>query len=1376
MKDEIERIFKLNDPIKSFEGLRLASKNDLVQVYDLIKKIEYSNVHFINWSDENKNILNENAELKIEIYQKLVANMLRDNHLTIDLTNCDIDEQFLKCLADALETNHHIGALLLSQPDENRFDASVSRYRISEILERNNDNFSRFPSDYIHCLLASHCYTKRDKNTLEEKMNNLGWKVEEKLSLIPKEVEKGAKPKKYLSILYKNESTRQLVLAFRGIKLKVKDFFLGDSQLEGLVYGTLANEVISYSYYAYQHCKFAYEMSKSLKYNLSFTGYSFGAWLAEQSVYFCYKIFETRNVRAVTFDSPGSWEITQELADSHIHNRETDKNELGKLDIKTFLFSPNFMNTSKEHIGRVYRVFEKSLVKGDLDSDSVEVWDDFIMNKFISKIPSNPLKKMFENWYLKIVKASLVVANFGVKVVKKIAPKYLFYLNGIRALFSDDIKWLLGEFENDKIELKEVTRWPKMDFRPKSDRFDELNLAKNMIERIPIIGSIIPDKFKSLVSKPIDLGLNRIIRGVIKNCFSSLAILYNIIAEISTGGLNDEQCVLCFEYNQVTLDEKTLLGKEGFDLVFKGCYEVKTCNQFEYKLYLLDNTHLDNQIKAYFYDRNKFINHKLNDQFRKLDNKLHIESEQDGNYEVFRLQSKEKNVSVEVIRERFFRLNEINKVYERRYTKKITKLTESLGEEHRLDKMKNTSFVKEDDDIFKKIDTIIKKSQYCWIYGKSGYGKSTLAYEYGHYIKEFSIDYFVHLIDSKDEFENINELARRFLDLSSMEENKKADPKELVNIIRMKIRSFERKILFIFDDLTALKSIELILNTLNDHKFLITTQSHNLFKSDENGIKLNGYDENWCIEYLKINEIYSNKENEKWKELIRRCTKGKLSPKSLSDLINYKKEAKICSFEDYEKILNGDLFKKYEVIKEKNKLAFYILQHLAYLDGTGIDFTIINEMFENINGFERSLDYLVNYGYLTEEHTGEKISFIMDASTQDEIEKNCEKESELETIRLNIVEKINLMIEKEFETDIKIAKWSEKKKETIKELEKHGYKIFKKYKNFKFECSNSLLSNLLKINSIIFINYIKEEEIEKCILEIKNERLPSNDREIASSYNNIGSVLYKQSKYKESLECYKKSLSIRLEILPSNDPDIATSYNNIGSVLDKQGNFTEALKYHEKSLSIRKETLPSNDPDIATSYNNIACVLDNQGNFTKALKYYERSLSIRKETFTSNHPKIANSYNNIGSVLYKQSKYKESLECYKKSLSIRLETLPPNHPDIVSSYDNIGDVLDSQGEYTEALEYYKKSLSIRLEILPSNDPKIAMSYKNISSVLKNQRRYTESQEYLNKRISLWKKTRSNPSNHPNVPSLDDSIRKNLIETNYINESSFCTLV
>lgn len=74
--------------------------------------------------------------------------------------------------------------------------------------------------------------------------------------------------------------------------------------------------------------------------------------------------------------------------------------------------------------------------------------------------------------------------------------------------------------------------------------------------------------------------------------------------------------------------------------------------------------------------------------------------------------------------------------------------------------MRNSSFIKEDESVFEKIDKILKKSQCCYIYGKT-----TLAFEYVYYIKDRYDKYFVHLIVSGDEMTNLNELASRFLGL-----------------------------------------------------------------------------------------------------------------------------------------------------------------------------------------------------------------------------------------------------------------------------------------------------------------------------------------------------------------------------------------------------------------------------------------------------------------------------------------------------------------------------------------------------------------------------------------------------------------------------------
>lgn len=46
-----------------------------------------------------------------------------------------------------------------------------------------------------------------------------------------------------------------------------------------------------------------------MKYSLSITGHSLGAYLAELSVYYCLYDFDYCNVRGVTFDGPGSYEM-----------------------------------------------------------------------------------------------------------------------------------------------------------------------------------------------------------------------------------------------------------------------------------------------------------------------------------------------------------------------------------------------------------------------------------------------------------------------------------------------------------------------------------------------------------------------------------------------------------------------------------------------------------------------------------------------------------------------------------------------------------------------------------------------------------------------------------------------------------------------------------------------------------------------------------------------------------------------------------------------------------------------------------------------------------------------------------------------------------
>ncbi|CAF1460008.1 unnamed protein product, partial [Rotaria sordida] len=183
-------------------------------------------------------------------------------------------------------------------------------------------------------------------------------------------------------------------------------------------------------------------------------------------------------------------------------------------------------------------------------------------------------------------------------------------------------------------------------------------------------------------------------------------------------------------------------------------------------------------------------------------------------------------------------------------------------------------------------------------------------------------------------------------------------------------------------------------------------------------------------------------------------------------------------------------------------------------------------------------------------------------------------------------------------------------------------------------------------------------------------------------WERMGTLLWRlvyanMGEYAKALSFCEKSLEIQKIALRPNHPDLATSYNNIGTVYYNMGEYSKALSFYEQSLEIQKVALPPNHPDLATSYNNIGMIYDNMGVYSKALIFYEQSLEIQNRALPPNHPDFATSYNNIGMVYGNMGEYSKALLYYEKDLKISQETLPSHHPHLGGSYNNIGLVYDN---------------------------------------------------------------------------------------------------
>ena len=162
---------------------------------------------------------------------------------------------------------------------------------------------------------------------------------------------------------------------------------------------------------------------------------------------------------------------------------------------------------------------------------------------------------------------------------------------------------------------------------------------------------------------------------------------------------------------------------------------------------------------------------------------------------------------------------------------------------------------------------------------------------------------------------------------------------------------------------------------------------------------------------------------------------------------------------------------------------------------------------------------------------------------------------------------------------------------------------------------------------------------------------------------------------------------------------ISKSYNNIGSVYYRQNNYTKALKNYFLSLKICQET--NNVQGVAIAYNNLGNVYADENKFPEALKNYLATLNISQEI--GDKQGIASSYVNIGSIYHELQQNDKAEEYCLKSLSIAKEI--GDLETIKGSNQNLSSIYSDVGRHKESLERYKAFIAARDSLINEENTK-----------------------------------------------------------------------
>jgi tetratricopeptide (TPR) repeat protein len=174
-----------------------------------------------------------------------------------------------------------------------------------------------------------------------------------------------------------------------------------------------------------------------------------------------------------------------------------------------------------------------------------------------------------------------------------------------------------------------------------------------------------------------------------------------------------------------------------------------------------------------------------------------------------------------------------------------------------------------------------------------------------------------------------------------------------------------------------------------------------------------------------------------------------------------------------------------------------------------------------------------------------------------------------------------------------------------------------------------------------------------------------------------------------------------------NNPYYASALNNLAVVYWRQNKYGEAEELYKRALAIsEKGPWRTSDPDVANTLANLALVYQSQGKYADAEGLYKRALAIREKAFGADHPDVLDTLNNLVLVYDRQHKYAEAEELSRRALAISARTLA-----------NQANAYQSQGKYAEAEELYKRALAFLEKALGASHPDVAQTLNNLATCI-----------------------------------------------------------
>ncbi len=253
----------------------------------------------------------------------------------------------------------------------------------------------------------------------------------------------------------------------------------------------------------------------------------------------------------------------------------------------------------------------------------------------------------------------------------------------------------------------------------------------------------------------------------------------------------------------------------------------------------------------------------------------------------------------------------------------------------------------------------------------------------------------------------------------------------------------------------------------------------------------------------------------------------------------------------------------------------------------------------------------------------------------------------------------------------------------------------------------------------------------------------------ARACSNLGNVYFKNQRYEEAIQMYKKSLTFQYsypfihynlgaiyekiglidkaieeyKASISSHHDNTLAFNNLGTLYDRQGLYDMAIEAYKQALT--------NNPYFPLTHNNLGNTYERIGNSEKAEMEYTEALKINKD--------YADAHNNLGAVYLKKGMMDNAIDELKKAAQLK--------PDHLDAHYNLGIAYTAKGFYEETIHEFNLAIHY--------NPKDFAAYRELGMLyLKHKKDNQKSLYYFNESLKLT----HDPDEAKKVKEMIDAIK------------------